>query len=83
VHLDKYLGVCVAAHVFSARILSSTFVNAFSCLLSIQHLCMKDAENCYDDCAEVNVHWAGKNAVSYKEKHVKWLQVDKSAIAVW
>jgi hypothetical protein len=44
--------------------------------------CIKDPES-YDDFADLNVHWAGKNAVSYKEKSVKRLQVDNSAIVVW
>ena len=36
-HVDKYLGVWVATDTFCARILRNTFVNASSCLLSIQH----------------------------------------------
>ena len=46
-------------------------MNVFSCLLSVQHSCMKDSESCYDECADVNVRWTGQSVVSSKEKAVK------------
>ena len=35
---------------------------------------MKVSESFYVDCADVHVHWAGKNAVSYEEKAVNFLK---------